>query len=62
MRNLIASLDFMLRVALIVLGSINHGRTAETNFDEFKEKDCVFLADWSKTRSLHKLCSVFEGV
>ena len=37
--------------------------TAETsNFDEFKGKDCIFEADWLKTKGLHKLCSVFEGV
>ena len=36
--------------------------TAETNFDEFKRKDCLFVADWLKTKGLHKLCSVFEGV
>ena len=37
--------------------------TAETsNVDEFKGKDCVFVADWLKTKGLHKLCSVFEGV
>ena len=36
--------------------------TAETNFDEFKGKDCVFVVDWLKTKGLHKLCSVFEGV
>ena len=37
--------------------------TAETsNFDKFKGKDCVFVADWLKTKGLHKLCSVFEGV
>ena len=37
--------------------------TAETsNFDEFKGKDCVFVADWLKTKGLYKLCSVFEGV
>ena len=37
--------------------------TAEmSNFDEFKGKDCVFVADWMKTKGLHKLCSVFEGV
>ena len=37
--------------------------TAETsNFDEFKGKDCVFMADWLKTKGLHKLCPVFEGV
>ena len=34
---------------------------ATSNFDEFKEKDCVFVADWLKTKGLHKLCSVFEG-
>ena len=26
------------------------------------KEDCVFLADWLKTKGLHKLCSVFEGV
>ena len=31
---------------------------AETNFDEFKRKDCVFVANWLKTKGLHKLCSV----
>ena len=37
--------------------------TAETsNFDEFKGKDCVFVADWLKIKGLHKPCSVFEGV
>ena len=35
---------------------------AETNFDEFKRKDCIFVADWSKIKGLHKLCSVFKGV
>ena len=35
--------------------------TAETNFDEFKRKDCVLVADWLKNKGLHKLCSVFEG-
>ena len=35
----------------------------KSNFDEFKGKDCVFVADWLKTKGLHrKLCSVFEGV
>ena len=37
--------------------------TAETsNFDEFKGKDCVIVADQLKTKGLHKLCSLFEGV
>ena len=48
---LITSLDIMLRVALIPHGLINHER-----------KDCVFLVGWVKTKGLHKLCSVFEGV
>ena len=34
--------------------------TAETNFDEFKRKDSVFVADWLKTKGLHKLCFAFE--
>ena len=25
--------------------------TAETNFDEFKGKDCVFVADWLKSKA-----------
>ena len=28
----------------------------------FKRKDCVFVADSLKTKALHKLLSVFEGV
>ena len=28
----------------------------------FKGKDCPFVADWLKSKGLHKLCSVFEGV
>ena len=36
--------------------------TAETNFDEFKAKDCIFETDWLKTKGLHKLCSVLQGV
>ena len=46
--------------------AVEAAETAETaemsNFDEFKGKDCVFGADWLKTKGLHKLCSVFEGV
>ena len=37
--------------------------TAETsNFDEFKGKDWVFMADWLKTKGSHKLCSVLKYV
>ena len=25
-------------------------------------RDYVFVVDWLKTKDLHKLCSVFEGV
>ena len=35
---------------------------AQTNFDVFKGKDCGFVADWLKTKGLHKLCSVFEVI
>ena len=45
--NLIASLDFMLRLVLIPRGLINHGGGS----DEFKGKDCVFEADWLKTKA-----------
>ena len=37
-------------------------RAETSNFDEFKGKDCVFVADRLKTKGLHKLCSVFEAV
>ena len=57
---MIANLDFMLQVSLIPRGLM--GETAETNFDEFKGKVCVFVADWLKTKGLHKICFVFYGV
>ena len=44
---MIVSLVFILRVALIPRGLIT---TAETNFDEFEGKDCVFVTDWSKIK------------
>ena len=55
---MIASLDFMLRVAL------DFPETAKTNFDEliFKGKGCVFVAEWLKTKGLDKLRFTFEGV
>ena len=46
-------------VALIPRGVINH---AETSLDAFKAKDTRFVADWLKSKGLHKLCSVFEGI
>ena len=47
--NLIASLDFMLRVALISRGVI------KTSLHAFKAKDTRFVADWLKSKGLHKL-------
>ena len=35
---------------------------AETSLDAFKAKDARFGADWLKSKGLHKLCSVFEGI
>ena len=34
----------------------------ETSLDAFKAKDTQFVADWLKSKGLHKLCSVFEGI
>ena len=34
----------------------------ETRLDAFKAKDTRFVADWLKSKGLHKLCSVFEGI
>ena len=55
MGNLIASLDFMLLVALIPI-------MAEKSLDAFKAKDTRFVADWLPSKGLHKLCSVFECI
>ena len=41
--NLIANLDFTGHIM------------AKTNFDEFKGNGCKFIADWLKTKVLHKL-------
>ena len=35
---------------------------AETSRDAFKAKDTRFVTDWLKSKGLHKLCSVFEGI
>ena len=35
---------------------------AETSLGAFKAKDTRFVADWLKSKGLHKLCSVFEGI
>ena len=44
----------MLQVTLIQRGFMNHGG------DGGDSKDCVFVADWLKTKGLHKLCSVLN--
>ena len=35
---------------------------AKTSLHAFKAKDTRFAADWLKSKGLHKLCSVFEGI
>ena len=59
MGNFIASFDLMLRVARIPRGVINHGGTS---LDAFKAKDTRFVADWLKSKAVHTLCSVVEGI
>ena len=58
MGNLIASLDFMLGVALIPRGVINHDEDKPSCI----KSDTQFVADWLKSKGLHKLFSVFEGI
>ena len=35
---------------------------ADTSLDAFTAKDTRFVADWLKSKGLHKLCSVFKGI
>ena len=35
---------------------------AETSLGALKAKDTRFVVDWVKSKGLHKLCSVFEGI
>ena len=35
---------------------------ADASLDAFKAKDTRFEADWLKSKGLHKLSSVFEGI
>ena len=35
---------------------------ADTSLDAFEAKDTRFVAEWLKSKGLHKLCSVFEGI
>ena len=58
--NLIASFDFMLRAVLIPCGLINHGRDGGDKLWWIQRKDCRFMADWLKFKSLHKLYSVLS--
>ena len=34
----------------------------KTSLRAFKAKDTRFVEDWLKSKGLHKLCSVFEGI
>ena len=35
---------------------------AKTSLHAFKAKNTLFVADWLKSKGLHKLCPVFEGI
>ena len=35
---------------------------AETSIDAFKARDTRFVVDWLKSKGLHKLRDVFEGI
>ena len=35
---------------------------AKTSLHAFKAKDTRFVADWLKSKGLHKLCPVFEDI
>ena len=59
MGNLIASLDFMLRVALIPLGVINHG---ENKPSCIQSERYPIRGGLVEKQRLAKACSVFEGV
>ena len=30
--------------------------------EDFREKDCAFVANWLQGKGLNKLCAVFEGI
>ena len=30
--------------------------------EDFRGKDCVFVANWLRGKGLNKLCAVFEGI
>ena len=59
MGNLIASLDFMLRVALIPRGVINHGEDKPSCIQSERYPIRGGLAEKQR---LAQTCSVFEGI
>ena len=59
MGNLIASLDFMLRVALIPRGVINHGEDKLSCIQSERYPICDRLAEKQR---LTQACSVLEGI
>ena len=32
------------------------------SLEDFKGKDCAFVASWLQKKGLNKLCAVFEGI
>ena len=59
MGNLIASLDFMLRVALIPRGVISH---AEDKHSCIQSERYPIRGGLAEKQGLHKLFSIFEGI
>ena len=59
MGNLIASLDFMLRVALIPCGVINHG---EDKPSCIQSERYPIRGGLTEKQRLAQACSVFEGI
>ena len=34
----------------------------DTVLEDFRGKDCAFVANWLRGKGLNKLCAVFEGI
>ena len=54
--NLNCTLDFMWHVSVL------WATLADALWNDFKEKDCGFAANWPRSKGLHKICAVFEGI
>ena len=34
----------------------------DTVLEDFRGKDCAFVANWLRGKGINKLCAVFEGI